>query len=358
MKVIVPCCGRSSRYPNQPPKWMLPGHDGRPMLAQAISKLAVGLDDVVVAILREHEEKYRVVDGLRAVFGRDLTVVIHEAPTKSQAETVAKTLAQLTGPGGRGAFDEPFLIKDSDNVFAVDDVEQAHNYVCVDSLNNFDSINPRNKSYLQVDHKGNVTNMREKVVISDLFNVGGYYFTRPSQFLEYYERLSANTAAWSRELYISDLIGAMVLDGIPFRARTITGYQDWGTVHEWRRALLARKTYFVLLDGFVFERGSEFFHPRYADVKPNAEAVEALRALVAQGNTLAYLSIRPGTLAALTEAQLEAAGAPKATITYGCPISSYTLVTAPHATLPFRTAHAVELDPSDANLAEKLRGEP
>ena len=57
--------------------------------------------------------------------------------------------------------------------------------MCVDSLNNFDSINPRNKSYLQIDHKGIVTNIREKVVISDLFNVGGYYFTSPERFLEY-----------------------------------------------------------------------------------------------------------------------------------------------------------------------------
>ena len=30
MKVILPCCGRSSRFPNQPPKWMLPAHDGQP----------------------------------------------------------------------------------------------------------------------------------------------------------------------------------------------------------------------------------------------------------------------------------------------------------------------------------------
>ena len=64
------------------------------------------------------------------------------------------------------------------------------NFVCVDSLNNHDSINPRNKSYLQVDHNGVVTNIREKDVISDLFSVGGYGFLRPDLFLASYERLS------------------------------------------------------------------------------------------------------------------------------------------------------------------------
>lgn len=350
MKVLVPCCGRSSRYPNQPPKWMLPGHDGRPMIALAVSGLEVELDDLVIAILREHDEKYHVVKGLETVFGRPVRVVVHDQPTKSQAETVARTLVAA-------GLDEPFLIKDSDNIFRLTDVTQEHNYVCVDSLNNYDSINPRNKSYLQVDHKGVVTNMREKVVISDLFNVGGYYFTQPAGFLEYFERLSASTASWSRELYISDLIGAMILDGIPFRARQITGYQDWGTVHEWRRALLARRAYLVLLDGFVFERGSEYFHPRFDEVKPSPEAVESLKSLAAQGNTILYLSIRPASTAAITEAQLRSAGAPPGSVLYGCPISAYTLVTAPHATMPFTTAHALELDPGDANLLEKLRSE-
>jgi dTDP-glucose pyrophosphorylase len=350
MKVIVPCCGRSTRFPNQPPKWMLPGHDGRPMLALAISGLALRLEDVVVAILREHEERFRVIAGLKELFGRPLNVVIHEEPTASQADTVVKTLARL-------GLEEPFLIKDSDNVFTLDELEQEHNYVSVDSLNNFDSINPRNKSYLQIDHKGAVTNIREKVVISDLFSVGGYYFTRPAQFVQYHDRLVKGTASWNRELYISDIIGAMILDGIPFRARQVSGYQDWGTVHEWRRALLARRAYLAVVDGFVLERGSPFFHPRFEEVKPHTAAVQTLKGLAEQGNTVLYLSIRPPELAKLTEGQLAAAGAPAGQVLYGCPVASMTLVAAPHATLPFRTAHAVELGPDDANLDEKLRGE-
>jgi len=329
---------------------MLPAHDGRPMIALAIAGLSLRLEDVVVATLREHEERFQVVAGLKAVFGRAPHVVIHEEPTRSQAETVAKTLAALD-------YDGPFLVKDSDNTFTLDDLEQDYNYISVDSLNNFDSINPRNKSYVQIDHKGVVTNIREKVVISDMFSVGGYYFTRPAQFLQCYERLSKGTASWNQELYISDIIGAMILGGVPFRARQVSGYQDWGTVHEWRRALLARRTYLAVIDGFVFERGSSFFRPRFEEVKANPAAVQSLKGLAAQGNTVLYLSIRPSELAEMTERQLSDAGAPSGTIVYGCPVASMTLVTAPHATLPFRTAHALEISADDANLDEKLRGE-
>lgn len=347
MKVIVPCGGRSSRYPNQPPKWMLPAHDGRPMLALAVSGIQVARDDLIVTILREHEDKYHVRRGLEAAFGQPIRVVVLEQPTRSQPETVARTLEAVD-------LHEPFLVKDSDNTFVVESVVQETNYVCVDSLNNYDQINPRNKSYLQVDHKDLVTNIREKVVISDLFSVGGYGFLHPDQFLEHYRRLSQQTAEWQRELYVSDIIGAMILEGVPFRACRIKGYQDWGTITEWRRALLSRKTYFVLLDGFVFERGSEHFQPAFADVKPNASAVDAIKDLVQRGNSFVYLSIRPPSLADMTERQLASVGLPAARVVYGCPISTWVMLTAPDPTLPFQTSHALELLPDDPNLAGKL----
>src|SRR6185295_991253 len=227
---------------------------------------------------------------------------------------------------------------------------QPDNYVCVDSLNNFDSINPRNKSYLQVDHKGIVTNIREKVVISDLFNVGGYFFTDPTTFLEFYDRLSRDQANWSREIYLSDVIGAMILEGIPFRARQTTGFHDWGTVREWRRALLAQKAFFVLLDGFALERGSEYFRPRFQDVKPNPGAVEAIKALAAEGHKIVYLSIRPQSLEGLTREQMAEGELPDGAVIWNCPVAKWVLLTSPHATLPFLTGQAFELRPDDVNL--------
>ncbi|MEZ4365365.1 MAG: hypothetical protein R2939_03635 [Kofleriaceae bacterium] len=317
------------------------------MLTLALSQLRVEPDDLVVTILREHEDAFDVSAGLAAAFGHPLEVVVLEQPTRNQPETVARTIEAL-------GLTESFLVKDSDNTFALDELGCETNYVCADSLNNYDAINPRNKSYLQVDHRDVVTNIREKVVISDLFSVGGYGFLHAAQFLEYYRRLSSNSADWQRELYTSDIIGAMILDGLPFRARRITGYQDWGTVTEWRRALLTRQAYFVSLDGFLFERGSAHFSPRFADVTPNAEAVAAVAELVRRGHTVIGLSIRPRDHADLTTSQLAAVGLGSLQVVYECPIASWTLVTAPHATLPFQTSHALEHGPNDANLVEKI----
>lgn len=347
MKIIVPCCGASSRYPNQPPKWMLPAPDGQPMLTLAVSGFDIDLDQIVVVILREHDERYDASRGIVDAFGHEVQIVVLDEPTQSQVETVARALRATH-------LDEPFLVKDSDNCFDLGQLEQGDAYVSVDSLNNHELINPRNKSYVQVDHNGLITNIREKEVISDLFSVGGYFFTDPEQFLEIYDRLSADSGSWDRELYISDIVAAMVLDGTPVQTRRVERYQDWGTLHEWRRTLLGARTIFVALDGFVFERGSAYFAPRFSDVDVNKAVVDELLRLGERGHSVVLLSIRPHTLEALTASQLERVGLGHLPVVYDCNSTAWRLVGSPHSLLPFNTVEAIELEPDDPNLAEKI----
>lgn len=350
MKVIVPCCGLSTRFAGQPPKWTLPAYDGRPMLCHAVAGLKIDLDDLVVTILAEHEEQFRVTEGLGKAFGRSIRIVTLRERTRSQSETVAKTLEAIS-------LDEPFLVKDSDGYFEInEELNKNDNYICVDSLNNFDSINPRNKSYLQIDQQGLVVNIREKVVISDLFNVGGYYFNNPRLFLEYYHRLSENKTAWSQEIYVSDVIGAMILSGVPFRAQHTTGYKDWGTIREWRQALLSQKTFFVMLDGFVLQRGSHYFRPQFNEVDPIPAAVECLKDLSSKGHRIVYLTIRPQEIEAETRKQMRTASVPEGPILWNCPIAKWIFLTAPHSTLPFLNGQAIELSPEAPNLLELVEG--
>jgi dTDP-glucose pyrophosphorylase len=328
---------------------MLPAPDGQPMLTMAVSGFDFDLDQLVVVILREHDERYDARRGIDDAFGGEVEIVVLDEPTASQAETVARALGALD-------LDEPFLVKDSDNMFALPDLEQGDCYVSVDSLNNHDLINPRNKSYVQVDHNGLITNIREKEVISDLFSVGGYFFTEPEQFVEVYDRLSARDHAWDRELYISDIIATMVLEGTPVLTRRVERYQDWGTVHEWHRTLLASRTLFAALDGFVFERGSEHFSPRFSQVTPHKQVVDELLRVREKGHSVILLSIRPRALEDLTRSQLERVGLGDVPVVYDCGSTAWRLVASPHSRLPLSAAEAVELEPDDPNLAEKLLG--
>ena len=345
MRVIVPCAGGSSRFPNMPPKWMLPDHDGLPMIYKAVEGLAVEPERLIVTMLREHDERFNAVEGLNRAFGTRVECVVLDQPTSSQSETVAETLK-------RTGLDEPFLVKDSDNFFAIGPIEDDTNYISVASLHDFDHINARNKSYVQVDQEDIIVNVREKRVISDLFSVGGYFFRKPQEFLAAFNELSA-TATRASELYLSEVIGFMILNGSVFKARSVQGYQDWGTIHEWRGKLEGRRVYMVSIDGFLFERGSRFFSPLFEEVAPHPEAI-GTTAKLAEDHMIIYLSIRPPELEGITRAQLRAQGLPDGRIIFGCGIAQWALVTSGHPSLPFLTSRAFEVDPTGENLAEKL----
>ena len=347
MKVIVPCAGRSSRFPNMPPKWMLPDHDGLPMVVRAVQGLSLKPRDMVVTILREHEERFAATDGLRRAFGEPVECVILDHPTASQSETVAETLR-------RANVSEPFLVKDSDNFFEVDFLDEPFNYITVSSLNDFDLINARNKSYVQVDQDSVVTNIREKRVISDLFSVGGYFFRSPKDFLAAFDELSGSTRLNESELYISEIIGFMILGGHAFQAKRAQRYQDWGTIHEWRTELERRRVFLVSVDGFLFERGSRYFAPAFEDVAPNPAAIEATLKMHALQQTLIYLSIRPPEMEEMTRRQLKEQGLPDGQIIFGCGVAQWGLVTSSHPSLPFSTSRAFEIEADDVNMVDKL----
>lgn len=347
MKVIVPAAGRSSRFPNMPPKWMLPDHDGLPMVVKATAGLRVPTDDLIVTLLREHDERFNAVEGLHRAFGKGVHCVVLDHPTASQSETVVETLRQ-TG------LNEAFLVKDSDNYFELGTLDEPYNYVSVASLNDFDQINPRNKSYVQVDQEDIIVNFREKKVISDLFSVGGYFFRHPGEFIAAYEELNSGAQITKGELYLSEVIAFMTLHGQVFKARRVGQYQDWGTIHEWRHRLERRRVFLVSVDGFIFERGSSFFSPAFEEVRPNPTAVETVIKMAEHQHTIIYLSVRSTELEELTRLQIKAQGLPDGQIIFGFGVAQWALLTSAHPSLPFTTSQAFEIDPQDPNIVEKL----
>jgi hypothetical protein len=326
---------------------MLPDHTGRPMIKEAISLLEVAESDIIVTALAEHERKFQIVRGLKHALGHKIQVILLEEKTKSQSETVYKTLEATD-------LNEPFLVKDSDNCFKITDIESNDNYVCYDSLNNHSLINPRNKSYLQMEGQGTIINIKEKMVISDTFSVGGYHFTDPAYFRKTYLKLSQLMAVDPKELYLSDVILCMLIDGALFKGNPVTAYQDWGTVQDWKRFLLSKKTYFVALDGYVFERGSEYFEPTFENSEPHAKSIENLKKLTELGHTVILLSIRPQKYAEVTNLRLSELGLGNLTVVYNCPLSKWELITPPYQGIGFRTCDSHEIDPLATDAMERL----
>ena len=58
-KLIVPCAGRSSRYPDTKPKYLLTHPDGKIMLEHALIGIDIEqFDQVIITIVKEHDNKY------------------------------------------------------------------------------------------------------------------------------------------------------------------------------------------------------------------------------------------------------------------------------------------------------------
>jgi len=336
MKLIVPCCGKSTRFPNMRPKWMLTHPDGNLMVKKAIENINIPAKDVVITILREHEEKYDVVKGLKENIGKEITVVVLDEQTRSQPETVYMTLQKLN-------LKESFFIKDSDNTFAVPKIDEDYNYVCYSDLQDYDSINPGNKSYIALNEQKIITNIVEKKVISKFFNVGGYFFKSPEDYKSTYEKLSKGNS--HHELYTSHIIHDLTFSqGKVFFGKEIKTYVDWGTFEQWQAYRQKFKTYLIDIDGVVFKSAAQFFKPRWKDAQPIESNVEVLKKLCDDKNTqVIFITSRAEEYRKITEEQLAKLGLKHDGLIMGCLHANRVIINDFSSTTKYPTCEAINI---------------
>ena len=119
--LIIPCAGRSSRFPNMKPKYILTHPDGRLMVEKAIEGLDLAqFDRIIITILKEHSDKYESELILQQIFSEQskVEILVLEKETSCQAETVYETVRRKDVSGA-------FVVKDVDNriCLAQDDIE-------------------------------------------------------------------------------------------------------------------------------------------------------------------------------------------------------------------------------------------
>ena len=99
--LIIPCAGKSSRFPDMRPKWLLNYPDGKLMVEKAVEGLDVeDFDRIIITIVREHVDKYSADKKLEKAFHSlllqssvldKLEICVLENFTSCQAETVFQT---------------------------------------------------------------------------------------------------------------------------------------------------------------------------------------------------------------------------------------------------------------------------
>jgi len=347
MNLIIPIAGKSSRFPNVKPKWMLTHPmSGNFMAVEAVKGLNLeSFDNIYFVGLKEHELIYNFSYGLKKQFetlGKSIQIIFLDSPTTSQSETVYNGILQ-------GQIEGSIFIKDSDNYFEADLI--TGNFICYYDLNNCNKMNAKNKSYITLDKRNFVTNIVEKKIISSTFSVGGYGFESCLSFCKAYEKIRN----FSGECFISNVIYQLLLDGNKFLSLNTKNFEDWGTLKDWNEYKKTFKTIFIDLDGTLVTNTSAFLPPYIGESSPLMENINLIKTLYNNKRSKIIITTsRPEIFRAKTLEELNNFDIPFDNLIMGLPHSQRIIVNDYAPSNPYPTAIAININRNNDNLKDIL----
>jgi hypothetical protein len=300
MNLIIPIAGKSNRYPDVKPKWMLAHPNGKFMAIQAISGLDLSkFNRIIFAYLRQHEEQYHFKHGfineLESLNIKNYELCELEHQTKDVTETITNAIKLLNITGA-------IFIKDSDSYFKCDYIN-AGNFICYTNLKNNNIGNPAGSSYITIDENNMITNIVEKQIISPNVCVGGYMFDSAERFIKIANMLQSET-----ERYISDVIYFdMLYNKTIFRGIEIINLEDWGTLNDWINYKKKFATIFLDIDGVIVKHSSTHFPPYIGTSDPINKNLDFIKSLNDTVEIILTTS-RPEHYRDITEKQLNELG--------------------------------------------------
>jgi len=349
--LIVTAAGLSTRFEGLKPKWMLTHPNGKWMLVEALKDFDFdAIDNVYFTFLQEHLDKYNCLEAITlCILELDIEdkcrceIVVLDKQTKNQPHTVFSTIKQANIQG-------QLIIKEVDNYFTYK-VEDG-NYMCYYDLNNTTSINPSNKSYISVDTDGYITDLVEKKVISSTFGCGSYSFNDANEYCKYFEK----SLSTSKNLYLSDIIYRMILDGHKFKAVPVSNYIDWGTKEDWFKYVRQYKTLFVDLDGTLVKSSGKYTPPFWGETEGIKDNVEFLNKLYDTGKVYIIITTaRSSRSKKETLEQLEREGIKYHNIIFDLFHANRTIINDYGTSNPYPTCDAVNLVRNSNELERFLK---
>lgn len=278
--LIVPCAGKSNRFPNMKPKWMLTHPDGELMIQKALSGLNLDIfNRIIITIVKPHCEQYEADIILRQVFenNKNVEICVLDDFTKSAAETVYMTLEQMNIEGA-------FVVKDSDNCVYCNIPQKIKNAIVGYDLHEHPNIsNVPGKSFLILNEQNIIQDIIEKKVVSNIICLGVYIFEESQLFKNsYLELINKNIEG---EMFVSHVISYILSKrSCVFEATIATGYNDWGTLTEWKEVQKAYRTYFVDVDGVIIKNSGRYGSVNWSNNKVYLTSnIEELKVLQDEG---------------------------------------------------------------------------
>lgn len=252
INLILPVAGKSSRYPNMRPKWLISLPDGKLMIEKSVENLNLKVFNKIYIValeehLRKHVNKKNLLISLKKNISKNIELIELKKSTFCEVETIYNAIKIKNIKGG-------IVIKECDNTFHYKFDKKPSNEVMFLNLRDTDLIDVKLKSYVKFDKLKKAQSIVENKVISEFFCCGAYSFKSSIDFLKYSEKLLSR----SKDLKISSVINEMIVKKNFFRCKEVKNYVDWGTVREFRNWQRKYITMFCDFDGCLVFNGSKF----------------------------------------------------------------------------------------------------
>lgn len=344
--LIVPIAGKSSRFPNTRPKWMLTHPKSNLfMVLESIKGINLDFfDKIYFVALKDHQTQFQFEKGFKLELEElnlleKSKLVYLDKPTSSQSETVYKAIKNENIEGF-------IMVKDSDNYFKCN-ITNTNNQVCYYDLNDIESVNPSNKSYLKIDENGIISNIVEKQVISSTFSIGGYCFNSTLDFISSFEQMEDV----EDECYISNIIFDLILENQIFYGNSCSEYKDWGTIEDWNKYKSQYNTLFIDLDGTLVENTSYKFPPYIGNGKPLKNNIKWLQELYNKNQTeIVITTSRPEKYRNITISELQEKQIPYNKLIMGLPHTKRTIINDFAPSNPYPSCSAINISRNIDNL--------
>ena len=288
--LIIPCAGRSSRFPNMRPKYLLTHPDGKLMVQKAIESLdTTNYDRIIIVIVKPHCEQYDANLILEQAFQDNpkVQICILKEFTSSASETIFQTISKMNINGS-------VTIKDSDNYVSYKELDPEINYLVGLRLSNNSSVtNIPAKSFIRVNENGIVLDIIEKEIVSNIICLGIYNFKNIKDFVDAYTQLRNKYEG--DELYISHVVSYMLRNRKDvFFYYECDNYIDWGTLSEWRAQQRKNSTYFVDFDGVLIKNSGKYGRTNWSNNSEMLEEnCEKIKELIKNGAQIIITTSRP-----------------------------------------------------------------
>lgn len=345
--LLLPCVGKSSRFPGVRPKWMLTAPDGLLSIQKAaLSVPEQSIGRIVCAIRADHEETYGASKVIRRAFSDAVEILVIERDTNGPAETVALMIdrAQVSGP---------FLVKDSDSFFEPANMPDGSFVAACDLRQSLGTSRVGAKSFVVLAPDGSILGISEKSVSSNFISVGLYGFADTAIFQEAYEIASRENSR--KEIFVSHVIAHALRANKVFYPFFVSGLIDVGTLADWKLYSAAKRSLIVDIDGVVFHNQSEYFPPYWGDpVAPIQANIDHLLRLQKAGAQIIFLTSRPEKYRNATFDALSAAGFSVHALVMGCAHSARVLINDYAASNPYPSALSVNLPRNAPDLPQLI----